>query len=46
VYYPRALTDLEVRQQSTEAPPADLIAKPATPNYFDMTWYIGRLNSS
>jgi hypothetical protein len=46
VYYPRALTDLEVRTQASEQPPADLIAKPATPNYFDMTWYIGRLNSS
>jgi hypothetical protein len=46
VYYPRALTDLEVRKQSMESPPADLIARPATSNYFDMSWYIGRLNSS
>ena len=45
-YYPRALTDIEVRKQSSEAPPADLIARPASPNYFDMSWYIGRLNSS
>lgn len=45
-YYPRALSGLEVRTKSMESPPPDLIPEVAKPNYFDITWYIGRLNSS
>lgn len=44
-YYPRALTNYEVRQMSEEAPPPDMQPKIGTPNYFDITWYTGRLNS-
>jgi hypothetical protein len=46
VYYRRSLSYAEVRKLSMEQPPPDLQVKPATPNYFDITWYIGRLNST
>lgn len=45
-YYPRTLSGLEIRTKSMESPPPDLIPKVAKPNYFDITWYIGRLNSN
>lgn len=46
VYYPRVLSYAEVSTMSQEAPPPDLQPKIGTPNYFDITWYTGRLNSS
>lgn len=46
VYYPRTLSYAEVNALSNEAPPPDLEPKIGTPNYFDITWYTGRLNSS
>lgn len=46
VYYPRSLTYAEVREMSQQAPPPDMIPKIGTPNYFDISWYIGRLNST
>jgi hypothetical protein len=45
-YYARSLSATEIRAKSMEARPPDLVPKVATPNYFDITWYIGRLNSS
>ena len=45
-YYPRALTPAEVDRMSGEQPPEDIYPKPASPQYFDITWYIGRLNPS
>ena len=44
-YRPRSLSNAEVRTLSQEAPPSDLIAKTSGPQYFDISWYIGRLNS-
>jgi len=44
-YYPRTLRYEEVRKQSQEAPPPDMQPKIGGSNYFDMTWYTGRLNS-
>jgi hypothetical protein len=45
-YYARSLSGVEIRAKSMESPPPDLIPEVARPNYFDITWYIGRLNSS
>ena len=45
-YYPRSLTMGEIDSLSHEAPPDDLYKTPEAPQYFDMTWYIGRLNSA
>lgn len=44
MYYPRALTPGEVDRMTNRQPPDDLYVKPANPQYFDITWYIGRLN--
>lgn len=44
-YYPRSLSYAEVSTMSKEAPPPDMEPKIASPNYFDITWYTGRLNS-
>lgn len=45
-YYPRSLSYGEVRTMSQQEPPPDLEPKVAKPDYFDITWYTGRLNSS
>ena len=45
-YYPRALMPAEVDRMSGEEPPEDVVVTPASPQYFDITWYIGRLNPS
>ncbi len=45
-YHPRALSYGEVRGMSQQEPPPDLEPKVAKPNYFDITWYTGRLNSN
>lgn len=45
-YYARALSYGEVRKMSRESPPPDLEPKIGVPDYFDITWYTGRLNSS
>lgn len=44
-YYPYALKPGAIKIMSQQEPPDDMIGKPATPQYFDITWYIGRLNS-
>ena len=46
VYYPRSLSNAEVRKLSQQPPPPDMMPKPAKPDYFDLTWFIGRLNST
>jgi hypothetical protein len=45
-YYARALSMAEVDQMSREEVPSDMYQKPAPPQYFDMSWYTGRINSS
>ena len=42
-YYRRALTNAEIFMKSTEPPPPDLEKKPGYGQYFDMTWYTGRI---
>lgn len=44
-YYPRALNHVEIKEQSQEPVPDDLQGKISGPQYFDMSWYIGRLYS-
>jgi hypothetical protein len=43
-YYPRALSAGEVDVLSKGDAPDDLERTPSMPQYFDITWYIGRLN--
>lgn len=44
-YYPRALSYETIKSMSKDQPPSDLYRKPGKPQYFDISWYIGRLNS-
>jgi hypothetical protein len=44
-YYARSLNHSEVKKLSLETPPDDLIRKTSGPQYFDISWYIGRLYS-
>jgi hypothetical protein len=44
-YWPRALSGTEVVGLSRQPAPDDLMAKPAVPQYFDLSWYIGRFYS-
>lgn len=44
-YYSYAVKPAAIKKMSQQQPPDDMIAKPASPQYFDITWYIGRLNS-
>jgi len=45
-YYNRSLNYIEIKQMLKEPIPNDLDRRPAPPNYFDMSWYIGRLYSA
>lgn len=45
-YYARSLNYLEIKEMLKEPIPSDLNRNPAPPNYFDITWYIGRLYSA
>ena len=45
-YHPKALSYGEIRTMSQQEPPPDLEPKIAKPDYFDITWYTGRLNSN
>ena len=45
VYYSRALRPAEIKLISSQPVPDDLQKKPATPQYFDISWYIGRFYS-
>lgn len=42
-YYKRSLTNAEIFMKSTETPPPDLDKKPGYGQYFDVTWYTGRI---
>lgn len=44
-YWPRSITSGEVKRLSEAELPDDLDREPSGPQYFDLTWYIGRLNS-
>ena len=46
VYYPKKLTSKDIYELANKKPPSDLKRPTSGPQYFDMTWYIGRLNSS
>jgi hypothetical protein len=45
VYYSRALTPSEIKRIAAQPVPDDLQKKPAAPQYFDLSWYIGRFYS-
>jgi hypothetical protein len=45
VYYSRALRPSEIKRLAAEPVPDDLQKKPAEPQYFDLSWYIGRFYS-
>lgn len=45
-YYNRSLNHVEIKNMLKEPVPKDLDRQPAPPNYFDITWYIGRLYSA
>jgi hypothetical protein len=44
-YYARSLNYAEIKKMVNEPLPEDLDRKAAGPNYFDISWYIGRLYS-
>ncbi len=44
-YFNRSLNFIEIKEMLKEPIPNDLDRRPAPPNYFDITWYIGRLYS-
>lgn len=46
IYYARALSPTEVKALVKETPPDDLVRRPSGPQYFDISWYIGRLYSA
>lgn len=45
VYYSRALRPTEIKRIAAQPVPDDLQKKPAAPQYFDLSWYIGRFYS-
>jgi hypothetical protein len=45
VYYSRALQPTEIKRLAAEPVPDDLRKTPAVPQYFDLSWYIGRFYS-
>lgn len=44
-YYARSLNHVEIKKLLQEPVPKDLDRQPAAPNYFDISWYVGRLYS-
>lgn len=46
MYYPRSLSYSEIHEMAMAEPPPDNEAVIGKKNYFDITWYTGRLNSS
>jgi hypothetical protein len=46
VYYPRSLSYSEIHEMSVQEPPPYNETVIGKNNYFDITWYTGRLNSS
>ena len=45
-YYSRSLNHIEIKNMMKEKLPSDLQRQAAPPNYFDISWYIGRLYSA
>lgn len=45
-YYSRSLNHVEIKAMLKENLPSDLQRQAAPPNYFDISWYIGRLYSA
>jgi hypothetical protein len=45
VYYSRALMPSEIKRKASEPVPDDMQKEPAIPQYFDISWYIGRFYS-
>ena len=45
-YYSRALRPSEIKRIAAQPVPDDLQRKPAAPQYFDLSWYIGRFYSA
>ena len=45
-YYSRALRPAEIKRIAAQPVPDDLQRKPAAPQYFDLSWYIGRFYSA
>jgi hypothetical protein len=45
-YYSRSLNYIEIKNMLNEKVPSDLQRQAAAPNYFDISWYIGRLYSA
>jgi hypothetical protein len=45
-YYSRSLNHVEIKEMLKEKVPDDLQRDAAPPNYFDISWYIGRLYSA
>lgn len=45
-YYPRSLSNAEIGELVGQTPPSDLKVATAAPQYFDITWYTGRLKSA
>jgi hypothetical protein len=45
-YYSRSLNHVEIKSMVKEKVPDDLQREAAPPNYFDISWYIGRLYSA
>ncbi len=45
VYYPRTLKHTEIKAKSQEPVPDSLQRVPASPQYFDISWYIGSFSS-
>lgn len=44
-YHAKPLSATQVKALARETPPDDLNPRPSRPQYFDISWYIGRLNS-
>lgn len=44
-YYSRSLKHTEIKKMATESVPDDLQNEPSVPQYFDISWYIGRFYS-
>ena len=45
IYYPRAINHVEIKQLSQAPVPDDLQGRISGPQYFDISWYVGRLYS-
>ena len=45
-YYSRSLNHVEIKALANEPLPSDLERRPSGPQYFDISWYIGRLYSA